>query len=46
MSEEIIKITIDYVLSEVKNTNIDSFEGLCFYFSNNIMSYLKEQGIV
>ena len=45
MSEEIIRITIDYVLDEVKKTNIDSFDGLCFYFSQNIKSYLEEQGI-
>ena len=45
MSEEIIRITIDYVLDEVKKTNIDNFDGLCFYFSNNIKSYLEEQGI-
>ena len=45
MSEEIIKITIDYVLDEVKKTNIDNFDGLCFYFSQNIKSYLEEQGI-
>ena len=45
MSEEIIKITIDYVLSEFKDTNVSGFDGLCFYFSNNIKSYLEEQGI-
>ncbi|MBR3229977.1 MAG: hypothetical protein IKF91_04035 [Bacilli bacterium] len=45
MSEEIIRITIDYVLDEIKKTNIDNFDGLCFYFSQNIMSYLEEQGI-
>ena len=45
MSEEIIRITIDYVLDEISKTNIDSFDGLCFYFSQNIKSYLEEQGI-
>ena len=45
MSEEIIKITIDYVLGEFRDTNISNFDGLCFYFSNNIKSYLEEQGI-
>ena len=33
MSEEIIKITIDYVLDEVKEFNITNLDGLCFYFS-------------
>ena len=46
MSEEIIKITIDYVLDEFRDTNISNFDGLCFYFSNNIKSYLEEQGII
>lgn len=45
MSEEIIKITIDYVLDEVKGFNITNLDGLCFYFSQNIFSYLSEQGI-
>lgn len=45
MSEEIIKITIDYVLDEFKNINVSDFDGLCFYFSNNIKSYLEEQDI-
>ena len=45
MSEEIIRITIDYVLDEFKNTDVSGFDGLCFYFSNNIKSYLEEQDI-
>ena len=45
MSEEIIRITIDYVLDEFKKTNLSDFDGLCFYFSNNIQSYLEEQDI-
>ena len=45
MSEELIRITIDYVLDEFKDTKVSDFEGLCFYFSNNIKSYLEEQGI-
>lgn len=45
MSEEIIRITIDYVLDEFKKTNLSDFDGLCFYFSNNIKSYLEEQDI-
>ena len=45
MSEEIIRITIDYVLDEFKDTGISDYDGLCFYFSQNIKSYLEEQGI-
>lgn len=45
MSEEIIRITIDFVLDEIKDANIDNYDGLCFYFSHNIKSYLKQQGI-
>ena len=45
MSEEIIRITIDFVLDEIKDANIDNYDGLCFYFSHNIKSYLEQQGI-
>lgn len=45
MEEEIIKITIDEVMNQIKSTNVDSLEGLCFWCSNNVKSYLEEQGI-
>lgn len=46
MQEEIIRITVDEVLEEVKKYqgNFDP-DGLCIYFANNIGSLLDEQEI-
>lgn len=46
MEEEIIRITVDEVLEEVKQyQNEFNPEGLCIYFANNIGSLLDEQEI-
>ena len=44
MEEEIIRITIDENISQMKVSNVESFDGLCYFFSNNVMCDLLEQG--
>ena len=45
MEEEIIRITVDEVLEEVKQQGEFDLDGLCIYFANNIGILLEEQGI-
>ena len=45
MNEEIIRITIDYILNEIKETSIKEMDGLCLILSQNLEELLAEQGI-
>ncbi len=45
MEEEIIRITINEMLEEIKPTDVDNFEGLCYFCSNNLMYDLLQQEI-